>query len=114
MSWVESIGSLTNSAGPVIQPMYGVPIVKYGPPPSPVPYDPGSTVPSYIVLPSFDWSRISQPPSFTLPDFGHLGFSFPKLIAGIAFVAYAALMITVIGSMAVRGGIWYLQKRNKK
>ena len=115
MSWVENIlgTGIADPSGPVIQPMYGVPVVKYGPP-SPAPYVPGYTGPSFSGMPSFDFNKMWQPPAFSMPDLGHLGFSFPKLMAGIAFVAYLALMALMIGGLTVRGGAWYLKKRVKK
>ncbi len=110
MSWVESIrGYFGESLLPGrVQPMYGVPIVKYGPPPSPVPYDPGSTGPPISGIPGFDWGGIWQPPAFSMPDFSHWGMSFPKLIAGVAFIALMA--ITILG-LALRGSAWYIKKR---
>lgn len=118
MSWVESFKSLADTSGPIIQPMYGVPIVKYGPPPSPTPYAPGYGGPVFSGLPAIDWSNVWtspwQSPSFSLPDMGHLGFSFPKLMAGIAFIAYLSLMAVMVFGLAFRGGAWYLLKRDKK
>lgn len=113
MSWVESISSYIGASLPPgrVQPMYGVPIVKYGPPPSPVPYDPGSTGLPVSRMPDFDWAGIWQPPAFSMPDFGHLGLSFPKLIAGIALVAYVALMAMAVVGLALRGSTWYLKNR---
>ncbi len=113
MSWVESISSLIGESMPPgrVQPMYGVSIVKYGPPPSPVPYDPGSTGLPVSGFPGFDWSGMWRPPSFTMPDLGHLGLSFPKFMAGIAFVAFVAVTAITISGLALRGTIWYLKNR---
>ncbi len=116
MSWVESMNSFFGAAVPpgTVQPMYGVPvtvgppIVKYGPPPSPVPYVPGTG----NAMPGFDWSSITAPawqPSFSLPDFSHWGLSFPKLMAAVAFTAYLALIAVAIFGLAVRGA-WYMKK----
>lgn len=111
MSWVESINSFVGARLPpgTVQPMYGVPIVKYGPPPSPVPYDPGYTGRPISGIPNFDLGELWQMPSFTMPDFGHMGLTFPKLMAGIALIALMA--ITILG-LALRGSAWYLKKRN--
>jgi hypothetical protein len=115
MSWVESIKNYIG-ADPSwgrVQPMYGVPIVKYGPPPSPTPYAPGFPGPA-DGIPGFDWSSIRFPPlqpSFSLPDFGHLAPSFPKLMAAVAFTAYVSLMAVAIFGLALRGSAWYLKKK---
>lgn len=109
MSWVDRI--------PTVQPMYGVPVVKYGPPPSPTPYDPGLTSPPFTGMP--DWNSIWAPSfqgqapfQFSLPDIGHWAPSFPRLMAAIALVAYSLLMVAALCGWTLRGGVWYL--KNKK
>jgi hypothetical protein len=113
MSWVENIRSSISARPPpgTVQPMYGVPIVKYGPPPTPVPYDPGSTGPPLTGMPGFDWSGIWQQPVFSMPDFSHWGPSFPKFMASMAIVAYLALAAITVFGLAVRGGFWYIKKK---
>lgn len=116
MSWVENIkGYLgTIPSGGIMQQMYGVPIVKYGPPPSPTPYVPGYTGPA-TGSPGLDWGSITvpswQPPPFSMPDISHWGLSFPKLMAAIVFMAYLSLTALAVCGLALRGSAWYLKNR---
>lgn len=103
MNWLESIPD------GIVQPMYGVPIVKYGPPPSPTPWVPGSI--DLPFRPGFDWGSLWnspwQQPSFVLPDFGH----FPKLIGALALAALIALSLAALCGWTLRGGVWYLKSK---
>ncbi len=104
MDWLEGF------LGGIVQPMYGVPIVKYGPPPSPTPYAPGTT--DLPLMPGFDWGMGgSSPwhmPSFTLPGLDH----FPRLMGMLALAAFIALAVAALGGWTLRGGLWYI--KNKK
>jgi hypothetical protein len=104
----------------VVQPMYGVPVVKYGPPPSvtPIPVDPGTTIGQPITT-FFDWGTtwaptwsFQKPATFSMPDFSSWSPSFPKFVSMVAMAAYTALILYAACGWILRGSAWYL--KNKK